>query len=233
MSDYGRFAYEPVMDLDTGRAVGLEVRRLQARDLMHGTGGTTASSRQAVDVDAGVTVTAVLGAVAAGLDAALHLDVLGETALAAREVLGRLPGALRRDGHLAPVLLEIAGLPTWATAGDLTRAVAELREAGFLIALDAVEARYGLEVVAAVAPDLAKLGPGLVGRLDADTHARTVAAAVVSVCDSAGVPVAADGVATRKQLDILLDLGVRLGQGPLLAPARPEPLAAGVLLPWA
>lgn len=232
MSDNGRFAYEPVMDLDTGRAVGLEVRRLQARDVVPAVGGSVLSSRQVADVDAGVTVTAALSAVAAGLDAALHLDVLGETVLTAREVLGRLPVALRRDGHLPALVLEIGGLPTAASAADLARAVAELREAGFLVGLDAVETRFGLEVVAAVAPDLAKLGPGLVGRLDADPHARTVAAAVTAVCDSAGVPVAADGVTTPEQLDVLLDLGVRLAEGPLLAPPRPEPVTAGVLLPW-
>jgi EAL domain-containing protein (putative c-di-GMP-specific phosphodiesterase class I) len=235
MSDYGRFAFEPLLNLTNGRPVGLEVLRCQTRDQVeHVARNTVWGARQLAEFDSGIAIASVLHG--AGYDATvpLHIDVLADTVVAARRRIGQLRGALlaRDAGHPAPpMLLEIN--PAWsaAPADALAEGVTELRAAGFGIGLDGPARGFGLEQVAELAPDVVKLDRDLVARLPYQPLARTVAHALIEVCRAVGVRVAAAGVATPDQLAAVRDLGVAWAQGPLLAEPRRRPSTAGILLP--
>jgi EAL domain-containing protein (putative c-di-GMP-specific phosphodiesterase class I) len=235
MSDYGRFAFEPVLNLANGRPVGLEVLRCQARDQVeHIARNTVWGTRQLAEFDSGIAIASVLHG--AGYDATvpLHVDVLADTVVTARRRIGQLRASLlaRDAGHPAPpMLLEINPALSAAPANALAEGVAELRAAGFGIGLDGPARGFGLELVAELAPDLVKLDRDLVARLPHQPLARTVAQALIEVCRAVGVRVAAAGVATPEQLAAARDLGIAWAQGPLLAEPRRRPSTAGILLP--
>ena len=235
MSDFGRFAFEPLLNLTNGRPVGLEVLRCQARDqIEHVARNAVWGTRQLAEFDSGIAIASVLHG--AGYDAAvpLHIDVLADTVVAARRRIGQLRGSLlaRDAAHPAPpMLLEINPALSAAPADALTDGVAELRAAGFGIGLDGPARGFGLELIAELAPDLVKLDRDLVARLPYQPLARTVAQAVIEVCGAVGVRVAAAGVGTPEQLAAVRDLGIAWAQGPLLAEPRRRPSTAGILLP--
>jgi EAL domain-containing protein (putative c-di-GMP-specific phosphodiesterase class I) len=235
VGDFGRFAFEPLLNLTNGRPVGLEVLRCQARDQIEHVARTAVwGTRQLAEFDSGIAIASVLHG--AGYDAAvpLHIDVLADTVVAARRRIGQLRGSLlaRDAAHPAPpMLLEINPALSAAPADALADGVAELRAAGFGIGLDGPARGFGLELIAELAPDLVKLDRDLVARLPYQPLARSVAQALIEVCGAVGVRVAAAGVATPEQLAAVRDLGVAWGQGPLLAEPRRRPSTAGILLP--
>jgi EAL domain-containing protein (putative c-di-GMP-specific phosphodiesterase class I) len=235
VGDFGRFAFEPLLNLTNGRPVGLEVLRCQARDqIEHVARNAVWGTRQLAEFDSGIAIASVLHG--AGYDAAvpLHIDVLADTVVAARRRIGQLRGSLlaRDAAHPAPpMLLEINPALSAAPADALAEGVAELRAAGFGIGLDGPARGFGLELIAELAPDLVKLDRDLVARLPYQPLARSVAQALIEVCNAVGVRVAAAGVATPEQLAAVRDLGVAWGQGPLLAEPRRRPSTAGILLP--
>jgi EAL domain-containing protein (putative c-di-GMP-specific phosphodiesterase class I) len=235
VSDFGRFAFEPLLNLANGRPVGLEVIRCQARDQVeHVARNTVWGTRQLAEFDSGIAIASVLHG--AGYDATvpLHIDVLADTVVTARRRIGQLRSALlaRDAGNPAPpMLLEINPALSAAPADALVEGVAELRTAGFGIGIDGPARGFGLELIAELAPDLVKLDRDLVARLPYQPLARTVAQAVLEVCGAVGVRVAAAGVGTPEQLAAVRDLGIAWAQGPLLAEPRRRPSTAGILLP--
>ena len=235
MSDYGRFAFEPLLNLVNGRPVGLEVLRCQARDQVEYVARNTVwGTRQLAEFDSGIAIASVLHG--AGYDATvpLHVDVLADTVVAARRRIGQLRGSLlaRDAGNPPPpMLLEINPALSAAPADALADGVGELRAAGFAIGLDGPARGFGLELIAELAPDIVKLDRDLVARLPYQPLARTVAQALLEVCRAVGVRVAATGVATPEQLTAVRDLGISWAQGPLLAEPRRRPSTAGILLP--
>lgn len=89
---------------------------------------------------------------------------------------------------------------------------------GFLTAIDDFGSGYaGLNLLADFRTDLVKLDMGLVRDIDRQTSRKAIVDATLSVCNSLGIRVIAEGVETRAELDTLRDLGVGLFQGYLLA----------------
>jgi EAL domain-containing protein (putative c-di-GMP-specific phosphodiesterase class I) len=235
VSDHGRFAFEPLLNLVNGRPVGLEVIRCQARDQVeHVARNAVWGTRQLAEFDSGIAIASVLHG--AGYDAAvpLHVDVLADTVVTARRRIGQLRGSLvaRDAGRPAPpMLLEINPALSAAAPHALAEGVAELRAEGFGIGLDAVTRGFGLDLIAELEPDLVKIDPNLVGRLPAQPRARAVVQALVEVCRAVDVRVAAAGVRSPEQLTAVRDHGIAWAQGPLLAEPRRRPSTAGILLP--
>jgi EAL domain-containing protein (putative c-di-GMP-specific phosphodiesterase class I) len=235
VSDFGRFAFEPLLNLANGRPVGLEVVRCQARDQVeHVARNSVWGTRQLAEFDSGIAIASVLHG--AGYDATvpLHVDLLADTVVTARRRIAQLRGSLlaRDAGRPAPpMLLEINPALSAAPPDALAEGVAELRADGFGIGLDRVARGFGLDLIAEMEPDLVKIDPALVARLPQQPRARTVVQALLEVCRAVGVRVAAAGVRTPDQLAAVRDHGIEWAQGPLLAEPRRRPSTAGILLP--
>lgn len=105
----------------------------------------------------------------------------------------------------------------------LVPALEQLRARGSRVAIDDAGAGFAsLRHTLMLSPDIIKLDISLTHEIDADRRKRALAAALISFADELDMAVVAEGIETQEELDTLLALGVRHGQGFHLA--RPAPL---------
>jgi EAL domain-containing protein (putative c-di-GMP-specific phosphodiesterase class I)/CheY-like chemotaxis protein len=108
----------------------------------------------------------------------------------------------------------------------LTAALDRLRERGARVAIDDAGAGFSsLRHILRLAPDIIKLDISLTRAIDRDRGKRALASALISFAEEMEISIVAEGIETQSELDTLLGLGVRFGQGFFLA--RPGPLADG------
>ena len=92
-----------------------------------------------------------------------------------------------------------------------------LRHAGLQIAIDDAGSGYsGLESILQLRPEYIKVATSIVRNLHADTIKRQVITALATLGEQIQAPLIAEGIEQREELDSLLALGVRMGQGYLL-----------------
>jgi EAL domain-containing protein (putative c-di-GMP-specific phosphodiesterase class I)/CheY-like chemotaxis protein len=119
--------------------------------------------------------------------------------------------------HAPRIVLEITERVGIDALGGQTR-VEMLRKLGFRIAVDDLGAGYAaLGALATLEPDIVKLDMSLVRDLDRHPTKRRVVGAIATLCRELGSRVVAEGVETRDEYNALLDSGVELIQGFLLA----------------
>ncbi len=100
----------------------------------------------------------------------------------------------------------------------LGRIIAAYKALGFRTAIDDFGAGYsGLTLLAKFQPDIVKLDMELIRDIDTDRVKRLLVGGMVNVCREIGVEVVAEGIETLGEHQALLDLGVWLQQGFLLA----------------
>lgn len=101
--------------------------------------------------------------------------------------------------------------------------VAELRRAGFRIAIDDMGTGYSaLHVLAELRPDFIKLNHMLVRGLPSEPIKRNLVSAITSFAGTSRSVVIAEGVESEEEMKTLVELGVMLQQGYLFG--RPEKL---------
>jgi EAL domain-containing protein (putative c-di-GMP-specific phosphodiesterase class I) len=134
---------------------------------------------------------------------------------------------LLRDSPLslvaARVVLEITERASLDAVPDARAKLAELRRMGFRIAIDDLGAGYaGLTSFVTLEPELVKLDMSLVRDVDKSPMKEKLVRSMTTLCKDLGMLVVAEGVETRQEHDLLVELGCDLLQGYLLG--RPERL---------
>jgi len=121
------------------------------------------------------------------------------------------------------VVLEIAERASLRHLKDASAQIAELRAAGFRIAIDDIGAGYaGLSSFALLEPEVVKLDIVLVRDVDQSPIKRRLIAWFIELCKSMAIPVVAEGVETEAERDALVALGCELFQGYLFGRPAPE-----------
>ena len=202
-------AFQPIVELSTGHAVGFE-----------------ALTRSAAPVDAGV-----LFAEASEIGLRSELELAALRAAVSR--VAELPLGTFLSVNLSPEvivsfpLLELLGkasahrtvieVTEHARVNDyaaLARAVQPARALGARLAVDDAGAGYAsLRHVLKLEPDIIKLDVALIRDLDADRGARALASSLVTFAREMDQLVIAEGIETARTVDVLEALGVRYGQG--------------------
>ncbi|GAA0370301.1 EAL domain-containing protein [Actinoallomurus spadix] len=121
--------------------------------------------------------------------------------------LGRRPGG---------VIVSVTGDSAGMSLDEAAARLGGLRSAGYLLALEAGD--LPTRFVADMAPTVLVLDPAVTRRSAADPRRSAVAEAFVALGRRIGGHVLAPGVVSDDQLTHLRGRGVRLAQGPLLAP---------------
>jgi EAL domain-containing protein (putative c-di-GMP-specific phosphodiesterase class I)/CheY-like chemotaxis protein len=105
----------------------------------------------------------------------------------------------------------------------LTDALEALRRRGVRVAIDDAGAGFAsLRHALRLDPHILKVDISLVRDIDTDRARRALASALIHFAEEMDVAIIAEGIETQAELDTLLSLGVRFGQGYFLA--RPAPI---------
>ncbi|MEZ5988263.1 MAG: EAL domain-containing protein [Planctomycetota bacterium] len=120
----------------------------------------------------------------------------------------------RQSGNLADFCIEISEQQFLGDPQVLRDPVRSLREAGIRVAIDDVGfARSSLEGLIVLEPDVVKLDRRYVHGVAGHPEIRQCLGRLVAVVRALGAEPVAEGIETREDLQVLLDLGVDLGQG--------------------
>jgi diguanylate cyclase (GGDEF)-like protein len=146
--------------------------------------------------------------------APLFLNATIATLLAgdALERLNRLLAEVRLE--TTRVVLELSERAPIVDLGALVRATADLRAAGFRIAVeDAGSGHASMRVIAELRPDFIKIDRSLIHQLATNNARRALVVSLLSFGGHLGSRVIATGVETAQEKQSLSDLGVQYGQG--------------------
>jgi EAL domain-containing protein (putative c-di-GMP-specific phosphodiesterase class I) len=217
-----RVVVQPIVDLATGRTVGVEALARFPEDL----GGPP-------DVW-------FADAASVGLGVELELAVVGR----ALGTLDELPPDVYLSVNVTPAAMaspELAELVLAAPAGRLVVEMTEhvpvtdydrlaeplrrLRATGVRIAVDDAGAGFAsLQHILNLAPDVIKLDRALVRDVDSDPARASLASSLVTFAERIGADLVAEGIETERERTALQRLGVGCGQGFHLG--RPVPVTA-------
>jgi EAL domain-containing protein (putative c-di-GMP-specific phosphodiesterase class I)/AmiR/NasT family two-component response regulator len=205
-----RMAFQPIVDLRTRRVVGTEAlarfRSLPLRD-------PTEWFAEAIRLELGVQLE--LAAIREALrsldrippDAYLSVNASHRTAMSPefRAALG---------DNVSRIVVEITEHEAIEDYDMLMASLAELRASGVRIAIDDAGAGFAsLRHTLRLAPDIVKLDISLTRGIDGDRARRALASALISFADEMSITIVAEGIETAEELETLLRLGVRFGQG--------------------
>jgi EAL domain-containing protein (putative c-di-GMP-specific phosphodiesterase class I) len=116
------------------------------------------------------------------------------------------------------VFLEITERQTLEDIDDVAGRVRILRDLGFRIVVDDLGAGYsGLTAFAQLAPDIVKLDMSLVRDVEREPTKQSLIRSMAALCQEMGILAVCEGVETRAERDMLIDLGCDLFQGFLFA----------------
>ncbi len=132
-----------------------------------------------------------------------------------------IEAADRVGTSLANIIFEVTEGERVTDRKHLVNIFREYRKHGLQTAIDDFGAGYaGLDLLAEFQPDIVKLDMAIVREVDQRPASRAIVRAVLMLCHDLGIRVIAEGIETRAEFDVLLDLGVELFQGYLFA--RPQ-----------
>ncbi|GGO23448.1 hypothetical protein GCM10010116_47240 [Microbispora rosea subsp. aerata] len=200
----------PVVDLDTGGAVAVEVFTEGASAGGPGVAGTVngllAATREEALLPLVLPITAAAVAGGSAGHAPLH-EALRVCNRRPREVI------LVIEGDLAPV-----------DRTALLSGIDGLRAVGYLIAFGGLgTAALPLDLLADASPYVIALSADLVARAPRDARRGTLAESLVRLAGGVGAHVLAPGVRDETQLAAVRGWGIRLAQGPLFTPSGWRP----------
>jgi diguanylate cyclase (GGDEF)-like protein len=220
-----RSVYQPIIRLDDRTYAGYEAlaRPLDASKDAE-VGGLFAAAQalgMTRDLDWLCRRAAVQGAPDVGPNAPLFVNVGVWTLLDPLHDVDQML-LLLRWAHRVPseVVLEITEREVVSDVPRLREVMAAYRDHGFRFALDDVgEGHSTLEILAAGRPEFVKLARSMVATAN-EIGSRSAIHAVMAFAEASGSTVIAEGIETPDELDLMLELGITLGQG--FGLARPQ-----------
>lgn len=220
--------FQPVVDLRTGRIVGVEALARFRTEVVRPPDEWFADA-----VTVGLAAEMELAAIAAALrrvpdlPPTVRLSVNVSPVVAMTEGFGACIAGAPKD-RLVVELTEHVPIDDY---GPLVAHLESFRSEGVLVAVDDAGAGYaGLQHIVALRPDVLKLDRELTLGIEDDPSRRAMAASMVHFADEIGALLVAEGIETQAALDTLAQLGITIGQGYLLARPGLLPLASDHLV---
>jgi EAL domain-containing protein (putative c-di-GMP-specific phosphodiesterase class I) len=224
-----RMDFQPILDTARGAVVGYEsLARFSGPP--NATPDCWFALARAAGVGAELEAEALRTAIAARsmLPPNCFLSVnVGPQALLSAPVAAVFAGA----GDLRGVVVEITEQTAVDNYGALSDAIAPVRAAGALLAVDDAGAGFAsLKHITVLRPDFVKVDRGLIAGIDTDETKAAVVEALGMFTSRLDSWLLAEGVETIAELDRLLSLRVPLAQGyglprPAMEPANPDAIA--------
>jgi EAL domain-containing protein (putative c-di-GMP-specific phosphodiesterase class I) len=216
--------FQPVVDLQAGRPVGVEALARFTSDAFLGTEAWfAAADRVSMGVELELAAirssTAQLGALPDGVFLSVNASVRTACSIDLDAHLRSLP----RDR----VVLELTEHAQITDFTEVNGCLAPHRAAGLRLAIDDTGAGYAsFHHLLQLQPDIIKLDIELTRDIDSDPARRSLAVALTAFAAEVGAEVIAEGIETEAELQVLRDLHVPWGQGYHLGRPGPLPLVA-------
>lgn len=220
--------YQPIVDLDSGRLVGMEA-------LARGPSGSALESPAALfsaaraagserELDWMCRAAAIRGALEAGLPREVRLFINAEPSAFTIARPAAFDDIVHDGARQLSIVVEVTERELTANPAALIGALNHIRSLGFGIAIDDVGADpSSLAFLPFIEPDVIKLDMSMVHR-PMDATVAAVAAAVSADAERRGSIVLAEGIESAEHHRRAIVLGASLGQGWLFG--RPGPLRA-------
>jgi EAL domain-containing protein (putative c-di-GMP-specific phosphodiesterase class I)/DNA-binding NarL/FixJ family response regulator len=223
-----RMVYQPIVELRTGRTVGVEALARFDAETRRGPDRWFAEAAE-VGLQEELELAAIRHALA-------ELPLLPQGAylsLNASPDTVRAPAFAELLVETSPerVVVEITEHARVDDYGTLAAAMDPLRSRGTRLAVDDAGSGFAsLRHILLLDPDVVKIDISLTRGIDHDRGRRALASGLIAFASESEATVVAEGIETRPELDALLDMGVATGQGYFLA--RPSELPVPeVILP--
>ena len=157
-----------------------------------------------------------------GITPVVSLNFSRQT-LQERDIRGSMESIISQyDIARSQIEVEITESVATMGKGVLYQTVIDLRHAGYCISLDDFGTKYtNLSILADMDFNVLKIDRSLVNALETQANYRTVLKNVIQMCSDLNISVIAEGVETKEQEKILLDLGCKYGQGYLYGKPMP------------
>jgi len=217
-----KMVFQPVVELKSGRVLGLEaLARFQVDEQRPPEAWFAEAAALGLGVELEVKAISLALERLPELppDAYLAVNVSPETADSEpfREAIDGAPGER--------IVLEVTEHAQVEDYAVLVRALEHLRDRGFRLAVDDAGAGFASpRHILGLSPDIIKLDMSLTRGIHNDRARRALAAALISFASEFGSAMCAEGIETHEELSALQDLGVLCGQGFYLARPGPLPL---------
>lgn len=207
--------FQPIVELATGNPIGFEALTRFTVEPVRDTESWFAEA-SAVGLRVELELAALRSALAHldGVPSGAFLAVnLGPGALVAPAVLEALAGVAAKL-----IVIEATEHAEVEDYGALREALADVRAGGALLAVDDAGAGFAsLRHVLRLAPDIIKIDGTLIRELETDRASRALTSALVTFAQEMGQMVIAEGIESKRTIDILEALGVHHGQGYYIA----------------
>lgn len=213
------FAFQPIVDLDSGIAYAHEA-------LVRGPNGEPAASVLAqiddnsrYSFDQRCRTTAIAQAAELGMESFLSINFMPNAVYEpAACIRSTLEAAETHRFPLNRIIFETVEGENIVNRAHLVKIFRAYKSIGFQTAIDDFGAGYsGLTLLADFQPDLVKLDMALVRGIDADSVRQRIVSGVFNMCMDLGIRLIAEGIETAAERDFLADIGVKLMQGYLFA----------------
>lgn len=217
----GRTAvYQPIVELETQRLVGLEaLARFEADD-----DPWPVDRWFRVAAEVGLAIELELACSRTALTALPRLPPGAYLSINVSHLTAQSDALLEQLGAVdaSRIVIEITEHEAVEDYDRLTRALQRLRGLGAQIAIDDAGAGFAsLRHILLIEPEIIKIDVSLSRGIDSDPRRRALARALISFAEEMSMSVVAEGIETEQEHAALLALGVRLGQGFYLGSPAP------------
>jgi EAL domain-containing protein (putative c-di-GMP-specific phosphodiesterase class I) len=216
-------AFQPIYDLSTGSAVGVEAFTRFVTD-----GGDSAGYWFAEAAEARLGSELEFAALESALAAAQHLPphLYVALKLSPATCLDPLLPGLLEESMLAPdhMVLELTEALTAEQTAALVAALAPLRQSGVRLAIDHAGSYFdSIRHIRQLQPDIIKLDRSIIAGIDTDTLRHAFSEAMVGFAEQLGAVLIAAGIETNDELAAVAVLGVTAAQGYFLGRPTTRP----------
>lgn len=213
------FAFQPIVDVVTRTAASYEalVRGPKNESALSVFAGVPPIQRFAFDRDLRAKAIALASQLNVPCD--LNLNFLPQSLKSAEiSIRATIDAAIAQNFPISRIMLEVTEGEAIYDLAQFAEFTNQYRSLGLRMAIDDFGAGYsGLNLLADFQPDQLKLDKNLLRGIECRGARQAIVRAIAQVCRDLAIDLIAEGVETRDEFHWLLDEGITLFQGYLLA----------------